>query len=70
MKREFTGPGRLWVAGYSNDILSYIPSKRVLHEGGYEAYRSIIYWSNPLHPEKFADTLEERIIGKVHEMWK
>ena len=63
-------PGRLWVAGYCNDVLAYIPSKRVLHEGGYEGYRSIIYWSNPLHPEKFADTLEERIIGKVHEMWK
>lgn len=70
LKREFTGPGRLWVAGYCNDVLAYIPSKRVLHEGGYEAYRSIIYWSNPLHPEKFADTLEESIIGKVHEMWK
>lgn len=70
LKREFTGPGKLWVAGYCNDVLAYIPSKRVLHEGGYEAYRSIIYWSNPLHPEKFADTLEERIIGKVHEMWK
>lgn len=70
LKRELTGPGRLWVAGYCNDVLAYIPSKRVLHEGGYEAYRSIIYWSNPLHPEKFADSLEERIIGKVHEMWK
>lgn len=70
LKREFTGPGKLWIAGYCNDVLAYIPSKRVLHEGGYEAYRSIIYWSNPLHPEKFADTLEERIIGKVHEMWK
>ena len=70
LKREFTGPGQLWIAGYCNDVLAYIPSKRVLHEGGYEAYRSIIYWSNPLHPEKFADTLEERIIGKVHEMWK
>ena len=70
LKREFTGPGQLWIAGYCNDVLAYIPSKRVLKEGGYEAYRSIIYWSNPLHPEKFADTLEERIIGKVHEMWK
>jgi hypothetical protein len=29
-----------------------------------------MYWSNPLHPDKFADTLEERIISKVHEMWK
>ena len=58
------------VAGYCNDVLAYNPSKRVLHEGGYEAYRSIIHWLNPLHPEKFADSLEERIIGRVHKMWK
>ena len=70
LKHEFKGPGALWVAGYSNDILAYIPSKRVLHEGGYEAFRSLMYWSNPLHPDKFTDTLEERIIGKVAEMLK
>ena len=70
LKHEFKGPGALWVAGYSNDILAYIPSKRVLHEGGYEAFRSLMYWSNPLHPDKFTDTLEERIIGKVGEMLK
>jgi hypothetical protein len=70
LKREFGGPGARWVAGYSNNILAYIPSKRVLHEGGYEAFRSLMYWSNPLHPDKFADTLEERIIGKVQEMLK
>ena len=70
LKREFTGPGRLWVAGYCNDILAYIPSKRVLHESGYEASRSLMYWGNPLHPGKFADSIEERIIAKVHAMWR
>lgn len=70
LKREFQGAGALWVAGYSNDVLAYIPSKRVLHEGGYEAMRAIIYWSNPLHPSAFADSIEDRIIGKVHEMLK
>jgi hypothetical protein len=70
LKREFKGPGKLWVAGYCNDILAYIPSRRVLREGGYEAYRSLIYWTNPLHPEKFADTIEERIIAKTMEMLK
>jgi len=58
------------VAGYSNDILAYIPSKRVLHEGGYEAHRAMMYWSNPLHPSAFDDTIEENIISKVHEMLK
>ena len=70
LKREFQGPGALWVAGYSNDILAYIPSKRVLNEGGYEAMRAMIYWSNPLHPSAFADSIEENIISKVHEMLK
>jgi hypothetical protein len=68
LKHEFKRPGSLWVSGYSNDILAYIPSRRVLLEGGYEAFRSLMYWSNPLHPDKFADTLEERIISKAQEM--
>ena len=50
--------------------MAYIPSQRVLKEGGYEAHRSLIYWSNPLHPNKFADSIEERIIGKAREMLK
>src|SRR5437667_9872642 len=31
------GLGRpLWVTGYANDVMAYIPSERVLKEGGYE----------------------------------
>jgi hypothetical protein len=30
------GPLNLWVAGYSNDLFGYLPSARVLREGGYE----------------------------------
>ena len=47
-----------WVAGYSNVYSGYIPSKRVLLEGGYEAKS---------RPWKTA--LEERIINKVHELF-
>lgn len=50
------GPA-VWVAGYSNVYDGYVPSRRVLLEGGYEAK------SRPWKPE-----LEERIIGKVHEL--
>ena len=49
------GPA-IWVAGYSNVYSGYIPSKRVLLEGGYEA-------SRPYNPD-----VEERIIGKVLEL--
>ena len=31
------GPTRLWVAGYSNDVFGYVPTARVLAEGGYES---------------------------------
>jgi len=34
LKRELAGPA-VWVAGYSNEVMAYIPSLRVLREGGY-----------------------------------
>lgn len=37
----------LAVAGYSNDVMSYIPSARVLREGGYEAVEAMIYYGEP-----------------------
>ena len=36
------GPLNLWVAGYCNDNFGYLPSARVLREGGYET-RGVIY---------------------------
>ncbi|MBY0525172.1 MAG: neutral/alkaline non-lysosomal ceramidase N-terminal domain-containing protein [Gemmataceae bacterium] len=30
------GPSRLWVAAYCNDLFGYLPSARILEEGGYE----------------------------------
>jgi hypothetical protein len=30
------GPNQLWVVAYCNDVFGYLPSKRVLREGGYE----------------------------------
>lgn len=35
LKQEY-GPST-WVNGYTNDVMSYIPSQRVFEEGGYEA---------------------------------
>jgi hypothetical protein len=36
LKREF-GPDRVWPIAYANEVPCYIPSERVLKEGGYEA---------------------------------
>lgn len=31
------GPENLWISGYNNDVFGYLPSARILEEGGYEA---------------------------------
>lgn len=46
LKREFD-PERLWVSGYANDVPCYIPSRRILAEGGYEAESSLWYYDRP-----------------------
>jgi hypothetical protein len=56
---------RLWVAGYSNDVFGYVPSLRVLREGGYEGGDAMIYYARPA---PFTETVEELIIGKVHQL--
>ncbi|MFK8114827.1 MAG: neutral/alkaline non-lysosomal ceramidase N-terminal domain-containing protein [Rubripirellula sp.] len=38
---------RTWVAAYSNDVMAYIPSRRVLLEGGYEGGGAMIYYGLP-----------------------
>lgn len=55
----------VWVAGYSNDVMGYIPSLRVLKEGGYEAGGAMIYGS---HPGPWSEAVEETIVGKVREL--
>jgi neutral ceramidase len=54
---------KLVVAGYSNDVMSYIPSLRVLREGGYEASDSMIYYELP---GPYTERIEEEIFGAIH----
>lgn len=56
LKRELSHNSATWVAGYSNDYTGYVPSLRVLKEGGYEAQAG------------WAEDVEERIVKKVHEL--
>jgi hypothetical protein len=48
----------LVVAGYSNDVPCYIPSARILKEGGYEAVDSMIYYGQP---GPFTEEVEQRL---------
>ena len=58
----------LQVSGYNNDVFAYIPSRRLLAEGGYEPRRSMNYVTGTVQPGPFDPSIEERIIGKVHEL--
>ena len=63
-KREFPREN-LVVAGYCNDVACYIPSLRVLREGGYEPVDSMIYYAQP---GPLAENVEETIFTSVHRV--
>lgn len=65
LKHELGGPRPVWIAGYSNDVFGYVPSLRVLQEGGYEAGGAMRFTS---HPGPFAPTIEKSIIAGVHKV--
>jgi hypothetical protein len=65
LKRDLGGETRVWMAAYSNDVMAYIPSERVLREGGYEGGEAMRV---TLHPGPWAPGLEEKIVGKVKEL--
>lgn len=54
-----------WVFGYNNDLTSYVPSHRVLKEGGYEGVTGMFEYG---HRASYTDTVEERITTKVEEL--
>jgi neutral ceramidase len=66
IKREFGAKG-IVIAGYSNDVMSYIPSLRVLKEGGYEANDSMIYYGLP---GPYNEEVEDRIMDTVRQVMK
>jgi hypothetical protein len=62
LKQELE-PGRAWIAGYTNDVMAYIPSRRVLGEGGYEGGGAMVYYGLPT---VWAPEVEQRIVREVH----
>jgi hypothetical protein len=66
LKKEL-GPGRTWVMGYANDVMAYIPSARVLKEGGYEGATAMIYYGLP---SVWGPKVEELIVEEVHRQVK
>ncbi len=58
-------PGAVWVTAYANDVMGYIPTKKALAEGGYEADSSMVYYGLPT---RWAPELEERIIAAAKRL--
>jgi hypothetical protein len=56
--KKIFGPD-IFVMGYSNDVMGYIPTKKVLAEGGYEANRS------PIFTTQWAASIEDHIISET-----
>lgn len=56
------GAGKTWVAGYCNDVMAYIASRRVLREGGYEGGGSMTYYGQP---SPWAESSEDAIVDQV-----
>jgi hypothetical protein len=66
LQRELGGEGKtLWVAAYANDVLGYIPSVRVLKEGGYEGGEAF-YGST--WPVPFAEDVESTVVSAAHKV--
>ena len=64
LKKEFDAT-RLWVGAYANAFPGYIPSERVLAEGGYEGGGAMIYFGQPT---RFAPGVEQLVIDTVHQV--
>ena len=64
LKSEFDDKGT-WVAGYTNDVMNYIPSRRVFLEGGYEGTGGMYSYAQhaPWTPQ-----VEATIVAAVHRL--
>ncbi len=57
------GPLQLWLSGYNNDVFGYLPSARVLAEGGYET-RGVVHGG----PGFFSPAAETVLVDKIKEL--
>ncbi len=64
LKQEISSR-RVWVAGYSNDVMGYIPSRRVQEEGGYEGGGALRYSTLP---GTWGCDTEDLIVAKIKNL--
>ncbi len=64
LKDEF-GASRTWVAAYANDVMAYIPSRRVLADKGYEGETAMIYYGLPT---SWGPAVEQTLLNGVRRL--
>lgn len=64
LRREFQAD-RICVLAYCNDVPCYIPSRRVLAEGGYEVEISMASYDRP---SRFQPQVEDLVVEAVHQV--
>jgi putative membrane-bound dehydrogenase-like protein len=64
LKKDFDAD-RFWITAYANDVPCYIPSRRILQEGGYEAETSLWYYDRPA---RLAVAIEDLIHSTIAEL--
>jgi neutral ceramidase len=60
--KDELSPLKGWIVGYANDVMAYIPSRRVLQEGGYEGGDAMVYYGLPT---RWASDVEKLIVDEV-----
>jgi putative membrane-bound dehydrogenase-like protein len=65
--KEKYGRDRVWICAYANDTPCYIPSERILREGGYEGEGAMVYYDLP---QRLAPGLEGQIVEAVVRQWQ
>ncbi len=63
--KDELGKDTLWINAYCNDLPAYIPSVRILKEGGYEGKTAMIYFNRPTY---FKPDVEELVVSAVHSL--
>jgi hypothetical protein len=60
---DVLGPTDLWLSAYNHDVFGYLPSARVLEEGGYET-RGVVHGG----PGFFSSASQDAVVAKVREL--
>lgn len=63
--RDDYGP-HCWALGYTDDMIAYIPSRRVWDEGGYEGGARLYEYGRPAY--RWAGDIEDRITSAVQQL--